>query len=109
MNNIQNYTEASDHYAVPLHSESQVIYIVRQQGVYWKEIVGIFTSESEAIDKCKMMASLDRDTYHAWIVTKHKIGEFIDVDRTKDFQSASASESIVFSINGRTSNQLSDK
>jgi len=75
------------------------IYIVRQQGVYWKEIVGISISESEAIDKCKMMASLDRDTYHAWIVTKHKIGEFIEVDRTKDFQSPCASESIVFSIN----------
>lgn len=78
----------------------EFIYIVRQQGIYWHEIVGISTSESEAIDKCKHMASLDVDDYHAWVVTKHKIGEFTNVNGDiRKAQSPCASESIVFSIN----------
>lgn len=83
------------------------IYIIRQQGVYWHEIVGISTDKNEAINNCKHMASLDVDEYHAWVVTEHKIGDFINVNSKiiKD-QSPCASEIVVFSIKGRTSKAI---
>lgn len=83
------------------------IYIIRQQGVYWHEIVGISTDKNEAVNNCKHMASLDVDYYHAWVVTQHKIGEFINVNSEiiKD-QSPCDSEIVVFSIKGRTEEQI---
>ncbi|MGW7678602.1 hypothetical protein [Shewanella sp. S23-S33] len=82
------------------------IYLIRQKGVYWKEIVGITTSESEAIAKCKVMASLDIDDYHLWVVTKHKIGEFICVNSLRDIQEPCSLEETVFSTDRKKEQQL---
>lgn len=74
----------------------ETIYLVRQKGVYWKDVLGISTSEIEAIDKCKAMALLDSDSYHLWIVSKHKNGEFTSVDSKGEIQEPCRSEEIIF-------------
>lgn len=46
------------------------IYILRQQGCYWHEIMLVSTSKDEAINSCNDMASSDYDNYHDWVVSE---------------------------------------
>ncbi len=53
------------------------IYIVRQEGTYWHEIVGIFNSEVEAFNYAKREVKNDNDDYHFTVVTKHTVGHYV--------------------------------
>lgn len=46
------------------------VYITRQNGVYWHEIMHVSTDRQNAIESCKSMAAVDCDSYHDWIVSE---------------------------------------
>ncbi|AUR88675.1 hypothetical protein NVP1172O_58 [Vibrio phage 1.172.O._10N.261.52.F5] len=50
------------------------IYIIRQAGVYWHNIIEVHADKDKAVDRCNILANSDADDYHEWVVSEHAIG-----------------------------------
>ncbi len=53
------------------------IFIIRQGGAYWQEILEVHEGKEKAIERCKYLSENDIDTYHSWVVSKITIGSEI--------------------------------
>ncbi|AUR96870.1 hypothetical protein NVP1233A_57 [Vibrio phage 1.233.A._10N.261.51.E6] len=50
------------------------IYIIRQAGVYWHNIIEVHADKDKAVARCNILANSDADDYHGWVVSEHAIG-----------------------------------
>lgn len=49
-------------------------YIIRQEGVYWHNILFVGLDKDCAVKKCKELALRDSDSYHNWVVSEFTVG-----------------------------------